>query len=255
MKVKIKAKYLVILFTVICFAYSSSQAKIVQNKCIKEIAEVLQNLPKDLSKQGSTIVVFDWDDTVAPWDDILRTTPRTFSPREAEGSNKLGTIGVIRALQEQGIKNIALTGRLSGFRIEEKERKDVKKNLDANIQNMLKLVGSNEWMQHGAFSNTELMEMKIPGALNLSREKGAKERSLYFIANNHFVFAGGNIVKGQVLQLIIDNNLVVSPDNIIFVDNDEKNTNDVANKFNNSRQNVYIYYYPGPKEKAAGKGC
>lgn len=96
-------------------------------------------MPENLSEQGETIAVFDWDDTIANWDDVIRTNLRTFEARES-GEN--GTVGVIRALQKRGIKTMVLTGRHNG------EPLDKKRELfEGTVTNMLELVGSEEWMQ------------------------------------------------------------------------------------------------------------
>jgi hypothetical protein len=111
-------------------------------------------------------------------------------------------------------------------------------------------VGSKEWMQQGPFKNTNTVELKIPDVLNQSHGRGSSKRSLYLLAKNHCVFAGGNRVKGKTLQLLIERDAFIhQPDNIVFIDNEQENTNDILEYFKNSSHNLYIYYYPGPKEK------
>ena len=121
---------------------------------------------------------------------------------------------------------------------------------EVTVQNMLELLGSHEWMQHGPFKNTDTLELEIPNVINRSYGRGSKKRSLYLLAKNHCVFAGGNEVKAPAMQLLIDKDVFIDkPDNVIFIDNEDKNTKDMQEQFQNSKLNFYNYYYPDPKEK------
>lgn len=241
MKIIIKSKFLAFLMSAICFVPSVSQAKIVQNKCITKISEVLKELPANLPQQGSTIAVFDWDETISPYDKILKQAPRVFHEREI-GDN--GTVAVIRDLQNSGIKTMVLTRRLGGWQLFEQQNKE---QLELTIHHMMDLLGEKEWMEHGPFRDTTATQWKLPDAVSLSSEK----RPLYIMTMNHFVFAGGNSVKGKALKRLLDLDKEVfidTPKNIIFIDNDFRNTDDVAETFKDALQNIYIYLYPSPDD-------
>lgn len=85
----------------------------------------------------------------------------------------------------------------------------------------------------------------------MSRVKANLTKNLFnFHAKNHCVFAGGYQGKGKALKQLIDINAFINnPNNIIFINIETKNTTDIENTFKNESQNLYIYYYPDPKEK------
>lgn len=230
-------KRLSLFLTTACLILTDTKAIIVQNKCITKIAQLREELSENLEQTGSTIAVFDLDDTL-----INGSPRRNFEFREP-GEN--GTLEVLNSLQETGIQTMIMTQRLRGLPMEGNEA-----DLEDRVKIIMQLLIENEWIQHGPFENTHAIGMPIPGAVSRPDEKDQKQRQLHMMAKNHIVFAGGNDIKGMTMKFLLANNVFKNiPENIIFIDNDDKNTKEFAEAFKDEPQKVYIYHYPGPKNK------
>lgn len=66
----------------------------------------------------------------------------------------------------------------------------------------------------------------------------AQER-LFILALNQIVFGGGGVKGNALVTLIEKDKFKKKPENIIFVDNDEKNKDDVIKVFTDRPENLY----------------
>lgn len=195
-------------------------AKIAEVHCIKNINEILRNLPKD----GKTVAVWDWDQTISGEEG-------GYLPRE---SGAEGTLATFKALHDQGVGTIVLTARGQGLDFEEKALREI-------ATRMQYALGKN-WQTKGALKSNDLLKINY-------REPESGE--LHAFALDQIVFGGGGH-KGKVITLLIDKDLFKEKlDNILFIDNDENNKNEVIKVFSNRPENIYIFYYPNPPQDPA----
>lgn len=240
-----------IIFLLFSFWAFSIHSEVVQYKCINKLKEVLPDLASLPNKEGS-IVVFDWDSTVAKWIDH---SFRAFEAREPQAD---GTMYVINALQQQGFKMMVLTARLGGFKLADTSRtgQTIQKDAEMHLENMITLLGKEKWERYGALrpkidaesGEKRFQELAIDDAFEKSGDKIV--RQYYMIAKNSVAFVAGGPginVKGKTLKQLVNNNdFVVNPKNIVFIDDDKTNTEEVSEVLKDIAQKVYIYHYPKP---------
>jgi hypothetical protein len=189
-----------------------SEPKIGEQKIfeITKIIQILEHLPQD----RSSIVVFDYDDTLSP----------PFGPGWCENDEAHGTLATINKIHQMGYKTMVLTRRLHGQPYSARDSHYTQETMFEKLQ-------QTQWLKNGALARDDLLEGKIEGHTIATK--------------NQVCFSGGTHGKGKGLAFLIDNNCFKeSPHNIVFIDDEKRNIESVKDAFSNRPENLFLFYYP-----------
>ena len=188
------------------------KVRIQKNFLIDNISKILEHLPQN----GSTVVIFDYDDTISP----------SFTDNWCEENEENGTLATIKELHKRGIKTMVLTARLHG---------EALSSCGIEVDKwMSEKLHQTAWLDNGALATNELLEREIEG------EK--------IVTINQICFSGGKHGKGKGLEFLIDNNYFKEPPaNIFFIDDWGPCIESVENAFINRHENMFLFHYKMPR--------
>lgn len=181
----------------------------IQKFEIDRIAQILEHIPKN----GSTIVVFDYDDVISP----------SFKTDWCEENEENGTLATIKQLHKMGIKTMVLTARGNGESVDSYF-------FDLCIEPMCQKLKQAMWFENGALAENE------------PREGNIKNNKIITI--NQICFTSKMFGKGEGLEFLIDHKCFKEPPvNIIFIDDAVYNIESVEKAFKNRPENMFLFHY------------